>query len=678
MEPKDGRSTPEALAALFPNAPRRYKPRNSELYSTGAPALSATVPLTPSAFDAPACSRPLFGPATQPSSHHWQYRHDDARQHLPPQSHPTDFPPSDDDTGNDLQDYESEPKEERCSVTPPTSPIVPTPMNTSTTTSTTTSMITKELPTTLHFKKMDMANTANKYQALQGVTTKTNGQQYTTPPAAGSRFPEMMEKFGRNMTDKNILDYEATEGNKGWVRVYCTSYDLNPRETVQRLKHVIPRLVDTPTLMVSPPMAAEELRERLPPPWHFLISSIPAESLKMEQTVAANARAIYKALKDGSLKWKKLATEEEEEAEERRFNRLITKGLAPEAKERKVRKDFRGTHNTQPRGDGRQRRASADSDDEVVPGSGGEEDVPETGGEEDVPESGDEQQFAGYNGDYSDNDISRRKKAKSKSKSTATKTTKATATKMTKVAATKTTKAAATKTAKAAASKSTTKTTKAAASKSTKAAASKSTAKPTPKSTASKPKPPTKLSAKTKPAPKPFVPTAPPIKSFFIEKYLAQVPPPKYIFKNGKHVSNRAAVDEHARWMVQERGEYERQMRRCKGGNESGSDGENDSTSGDDEREEQVVPTKQGPPTKRRHTDEEPEEQPAKKTKKTTDKCPREDSEDEGEQPVAKKVKLIVELPCPRPAWKGALQGKKGGPPGLCPHELPQLGPESE
>ncbi|KAJ7615559.1 hypothetical protein FB45DRAFT_1035540 [Roridomyces roridus] len=78
MEPKDGRSTPEALAALFPNAPRRYKPRNSELYSTGAPALSATVPLTPSAFDAPACSRPLFGPATQPSSHHWQYRHDDA------------------------------------------------------------------------------------------------------------------------------------------------------------------------------------------------------------------------------------------------------------------------------------------------------------------------------------------------------------------------------------------------------------------------------------------------------------------------------------------------------------------------------------------------------------------------------------------------------------------------
>ncbi|KAJ7607863.1 hypothetical protein FB45DRAFT_1039934 [Roridomyces roridus] len=359
-----------------------------------------------------------------------------------------------------------------------------------------------------------------------------------------------------------------------------------------------------------------------------------------QQTVAADVRAIYKALKDGSLKWKKLATEEEEEAEERRFNRLITKGLAPEAKERKVRKDFRASA-----------RASADSDDEVVPESGGEEDVPESGGEENVPESGDEQQFAGYNGDYSDDDISRRKKAKSKSKSTAAKTTKATATKTTKVAATKTTKAAATKT------------TKAAASKSTKAAASKSTAKPTPKSTASKPKPPTKPSAKTKPAPKPFVPTA---------------PPPKYIFKNGKHIPNGAAVDEHARRMVQERGEYERQMRRRKGGNESGSDGENDSASGDDEREEQVVPTKQGPPTKRRRTDEEPEEQPAKKTKKTTDKRPREDSEDEGEQPVAKKAKLVVELPRPRPAWKGALQGKKGGPPGLRPHELPQLGAESE
>ncbi|KAJ7610386.1 hypothetical protein FB45DRAFT_1037960 [Roridomyces roridus] len=41
MEPKDGcSSTPEALAALLPNAPRRYKPRNSEIYSTGAPALT--------------------------------------------------------------------------------------------------------------------------------------------------------------------------------------------------------------------------------------------------------------------------------------------------------------------------------------------------------------------------------------------------------------------------------------------------------------------------------------------------------------------------------------------------------------------------------------------------------------------------------------------------------------
>ncbi|KAJ7601806.1 hypothetical protein FB45DRAFT_970138, partial [Roridomyces roridus] len=136
---------------------------------------------------------------------------------------------------------------------------------------------------------MDTPNTAtaNKYQALQGVTTKTNGQQYTTPPAAGSRFPETMEKFTRNMTDKNILDFEATEGNKGWVRVYRASYDPNPRETVQRLKHVIPRLVDAPTLMISPPTAAEELRERLPAPWHFLISSIPEKSLKIltDQTV---------------------------------------------------------------------------------------------------------------------------------------------------------------------------------------------------------------------------------------------------------------------------------------------------------------------------------------------------------------------------------------------------------
>ncbi|KAJ7610960.1 hypothetical protein FB45DRAFT_1066126 [Roridomyces roridus] len=345
-----------------------------------------------------------------------------------------------------------------------------------------------------------------------------------------------------------------------------------------------------------------------------------------KQSNTGDVRRIYKALKDGTMKWKRLRTEEEEEEEERRFNKLINKGLATVGKKRKVRDDLGATHQTQGR------ELESDAED----GAQGSGDDGDNDGE---PSDDEDRPFVDYDGGYSDDNTARRKKAPAKSKST---------------------KASATKTTKAAASKSTTKTTKAVASKSTKSAASKSTAKTTPKSTAPKPKPPAKPSTKSKAALKPFVPTE---------------APPKYIFKNGKHVPNGAAVDEHARRMVEERGKHERQMRELKGGNESGSDEGSDD---DDEGEEQVVSTKQGPPAKRRRTTKEPEEQAVKKRKKTVDKRARDDSQDEDEQPVAKKAKLVVELPRPRPAWNSApnaTRGKRVGPPGVraCDIVLPEV-----
>ncbi|KAJ7605812.1 hypothetical protein FB45DRAFT_879131 [Roridomyces roridus] len=323
-----------------------------------------------------------------------------------------------------------------------------------------------------------------------------------------------------------------------------------------------------------------------------------------KQSNTGNVRRIYKALKDGTMKWKRLRTEEEEEEEERRFNKLINKGLVTVGKKRKVRDDLGATHQTQGR------ELESDAED----GAQGSGDDGDNDGE---PSDNEDRPFVDYDRGYSDDNTARRKKAPAKSKST-------------KASATKTTKAA--------------------ASKSTKAAASKSTAKTTPKSTAPKPKPPAKPSTKSKAALKPFVPTE---------------APPKYIFKNGKHAPNGAAVDEHARRMVEERGKHERQMRELKGGNESGSDEGSDD---DDEGKEQVVSTKQGPPAKRRRTTKEPEEQAVKKRKKTVDKRAWDDSQDEDEQPVAKKAKLVVELPRPRPAWNSApnaTRGKRVGPPGV-------------
>ncbi|KAJ7609847.1 hypothetical protein FB45DRAFT_1038318 [Roridomyces roridus] len=348
-------------------------------------------------------------------------------------------------------------------------------------------------------------------------------------------------------------------------------------------------------------------------------SGVPWKRLS-KQSITGDVRRIYKALKDGSMKWKKLRTEEDEEDEERRFNKLISKGLATAGKKRKVRDDLGATHRTQ----GRELESDAEDGVQV---SGGE------GDDDGEPSDNEDRPFVDYDGDYSDDNTARRKKAPAKSKST-----KAAATKPTK-----TTKAAASKSTNATASKSTTKTTKAAASKSTKAAASKSTTKTTPTPAAPRSKPPAKPSAKSKATPKPFVPTE---------------APSKYIFKNGKYVPNGAAVDEHARRMIEERGKHERQMRELMGGSEGGSDDRSDD---DDEGEEQ-----------------EPGEQAVKKTKKRVNKHARDDSQDEDEQPVAKKAKLVVELPRPRAAWNGApnaTRGKRVGPPGVraCDVVLPEV-----
>ncbi|KAJ7689377.1 hypothetical protein B0H16DRAFT_1487232 [Mycena metata] len=112
-----------------------------------------------------------------------------------------------------------------------------------------------------------------------GVIQMTNGQQYTAP-AEGFPRPQCVESALRNTTDRNRADWAEVKDPKGFVRVYRAKYSANARDTVSKLTYVIPKLVDTPKVIISPPTAREELNERLPAPWNFLISGINPAALK--------------------------------------------------------------------------------------------------------------------------------------------------------------------------------------------------------------------------------------------------------------------------------------------------------------------------------------------------------------------------------------------------------------
>ncbi|KAJ7038704.1 hypothetical protein C8F04DRAFT_1179381 [Mycena alexandri] len=95
-----------------------------------------------------------------------------------------------------------------------------------------------------------------------GVIQMTNGQQYTAPPTGGFPRPECVESPLRNTTDRNRADWGAEKGPKGFVRVYRANSSTPPESSS------------------APPTAREELEERLPAPWNFLVTDIAADALK--------------------------------------------------------------------------------------------------------------------------------------------------------------------------------------------------------------------------------------------------------------------------------------------------------------------------------------------------------------------------------------------------------------
>ncbi|KAJ7124564.1 hypothetical protein C8R43DRAFT_1147227 [Mycena crocata] len=169
----------------------------------------------------------------------------------------------------------------------------------------------------LHFRKKttvdtgtdNLGNSTAGMRAEGGVIQMMNGQQYTAPPAnIGFVRPQCVESPWRNTTDRNRADWGAQDGPKGWIRLYRAKYVPNARDSILKLLFVIPRLVDAPKVVISPPTAREELDERLPAPWNFLISSIPEASLKTLTNHIESNKFIARTIKEKLIEYKE-ATE---------------------------------------------------------------------------------------------------------------------------------------------------------------------------------------------------------------------------------------------------------------------------------------------------------------------------------------------------------------------------------
>jgi hypothetical protein len=95
--------------------------------------------------------------------------------------------------------------------------------------------------------------------------------------------PQLSQSTWRNVSQILKEKWPQKEGAKAWVCTYRAKHESNAQSTVAKLKDAITKIIgdsDAESLVVSTPTAAIELIERLPPPWHFLISGIPPEAIE--------------------------------------------------------------------------------------------------------------------------------------------------------------------------------------------------------------------------------------------------------------------------------------------------------------------------------------------------------------------------------------------------------------
>lgn len=118
---------------------------------------------------------------------------------------------------------------------------------------------------------------------MNGVRTLDSGLRITTTPPGGFPTPQLGQSTWHNVSQVLKERWPQKEGAKAWVRTYRAKCESNAQNTVAKLKDAITKIIgesDAEHLVVSTPTAEVELIERLPPPWHFLISGIPPEAIE--------------------------------------------------------------------------------------------------------------------------------------------------------------------------------------------------------------------------------------------------------------------------------------------------------------------------------------------------------------------------------------------------------------
>lgn len=118
---------------------------------------------------------------------------------------------------------------------------------------------------------------------VNGVRTLDSGLRITATPPGGFPTPQLGQSTWRNVSQVLKERWPQKEGAKAWVHTYRAKCESNAQSTVAKLKDAITKIIgdsDAEHLVVSTPTAEVELIERLPPPWHFLISGIPPEAIE--------------------------------------------------------------------------------------------------------------------------------------------------------------------------------------------------------------------------------------------------------------------------------------------------------------------------------------------------------------------------------------------------------------
>ncbi|KAI5981025.1 hypothetical protein EDC04DRAFT_2617699 [Pisolithus marmoratus] len=102
--------------------------------------------------------------------------------------------------------------------------------------------------------------------------------EVTPTPPGGFPIPQIGCSVWKNINHIVRASWTIKPGPKVWARVWKARYNDDHQPTLTKIQTLVEKIAGpgvATTLHVSVPVAAERLRERLPPPWHYLISNIP-------------------------------------------------------------------------------------------------------------------------------------------------------------------------------------------------------------------------------------------------------------------------------------------------------------------------------------------------------------------------------------------------------------------